>query len=197
MRGTVFVKGTPTRSMTLKEVATAAYRFAEQLPPELSAGLEATVRFRPDPVPHLVERHPPVRRGDRPRHVPAAHPALHRLRGLRPDDQPDGRRGPDLRRRRAGHRRRAPRGLRLRRRRQPADDDVHGLPAPDHHRGARDRGRPHRDRLDDEPRRLQGHGRGRRDRRPRGRGQRRRRRARAARHRRPGRPRSAPTTSTA
>ena len=45
--GTVFVNGTPSRSVTLKEVAAAAYRFADQLPPELSAGLEATVRFRP------------------------------------------------------------------------------------------------------------------------------------------------------
>jgi carbon-monoxide dehydrogenase large subunit len=43
--GTVFVKGTPTRSVTLGEVASAAYRFADL--DELSAGLEATVRFRP------------------------------------------------------------------------------------------------------------------------------------------------------
>ena len=49
--GTVFVKGTPTRSATMKEVASAAYRFAEKLPPELSAGLEATVRFRPTRFP--------------------------------------------------------------------------------------------------------------------------------------------------
>ena len=49
--GAVFVKGTPTRSVTMKDVADAAYRFAHQLPPELSAGLEATVRFRPTRFP--------------------------------------------------------------------------------------------------------------------------------------------------
>ena len=91
--------------------------------------------------------------------------ALHRVRGLRPDDQPDGRRGPDLRRRGAGHRRRAARGLRLRRRRatrSPRTFMDYLLPTttevPD------DRGRPHRDRVDHQPRRVQGHGRGRRDR---------------------------------
>jgi aerobic carbon-monoxide dehydrogenase large subunit len=49
--GTVFVKGTPSISVTLADVAAAAYRFAEALPPELSAGLEATVRFRPSAFP--------------------------------------------------------------------------------------------------------------------------------------------------
>ena len=49
--GAVFVTGTPARSITMKEVAAAAYRFADQLPAELSAGLEATVRFRPTRFP--------------------------------------------------------------------------------------------------------------------------------------------------
>jgi carbon-monoxide dehydrogenase large subunit len=49
--GTVFVKGTPSIAMTLTDVAAAAYRFADTLPPELSAGLEATVRFRPSAFP--------------------------------------------------------------------------------------------------------------------------------------------------
>jgi carbon-monoxide dehydrogenase large subunit len=47
----VFVRGTPTRGVTMKEVAKAAYRSAEQLPPEIGAGLEATVRFRPESFP--------------------------------------------------------------------------------------------------------------------------------------------------
>ena len=51
-----------------------------------------------------------------------------------------------------------------------------------------DRDRPHRDAVDDEPRRLQGHGRGRRHRRPRGGRQRRRRRPRPPRDRRPATP---------
>ena len=37
--------------------------------PTSAAGLEATVRFRPDPLPDVVERHPPLRRRDRPRHL--------------------------------------------------------------------------------------------------------------------------------
>ena len=49
--GAVFVTGTPARSITMKEIASAAYRFADQLPAELSAGLEATVRFRPTRFP--------------------------------------------------------------------------------------------------------------------------------------------------
>ena len=63
--------------------------------------------------------------------------ALHRQRGLRPDDQPERRRGPDRGRHRAGHRRRAARAVRLRRGRQPAHDDLHGLPAAHRDRGAR------------------------------------------------------------
>ena len=176
--GAVFVVGTPARSVTMKEVAAAAYRFADAAAAGAVRRTGGHRALPPHPVPHVVERHPPVRGRDRPGHVRAAHRALHRLRGLRPDDQPDGRRGADLRRRRPGHRWRAPRGLRLRRRRQPADDDVHGLPPPDDDRGAGDRDRAHRDALVDEPGRVQGHGRGRGDRRPRGRGQRRRRRAR-------------------
>ena len=49
------------------------------------------------------------------RHRARHDPALRRQRGLRRDDQPDHRRGPDRRRRRAGHRRGAVRALRLRR----------------------------------------------------------------------------------
>jgi carbon-monoxide dehydrogenase large subunit len=47
----VFVHGTPSRALTLREVAAAAYERAEELPPEVSAGLEATERFRPTDFP--------------------------------------------------------------------------------------------------------------------------------------------------
>ena len=90
--------------------------------------------------------------------------ALHRERGLRPDDQPERRRGPDRGWRRARHRRRAARAPRVRRGRQPARDDVHGLPAADRGRRARHRVRAHRD-TEPRPGRLQGRGRRRRDRR--------------------------------
>jgi aerobic carbon-monoxide dehydrogenase large subunit len=49
--GRVFVRGTPARALTMREVATAAYQHAELLPAEVDAGLEATVRFRPGSFP--------------------------------------------------------------------------------------------------------------------------------------------------
>jgi aerobic carbon-monoxide dehydrogenase large subunit len=47
----LFVRGTPSRALTLKEVAAAAYVRAEELPPEVGAGLEVTERFRPTDFP--------------------------------------------------------------------------------------------------------------------------------------------------
>jgi carbon-monoxide dehydrogenase large subunit len=49
--GSVSVRGTPTRAMTLKEVAKLAYTMVDQLGPDVGAGLEATVRFRPSRFP--------------------------------------------------------------------------------------------------------------------------------------------------
>jgi carbon-monoxide dehydrogenase large subunit len=48
---TVSVRGTPSRSMTLREVARRAYVDAQSLPPDIGAGLEATVRFKPTAFP--------------------------------------------------------------------------------------------------------------------------------------------------
>jgi carbon-monoxide dehydrogenase large subunit len=50
-RGSVFVRGTPSKAVSLKEVAKTAYTAAETLPPEVAPGLEATVRFRPSEFP--------------------------------------------------------------------------------------------------------------------------------------------------
>jgi carbon-monoxide dehydrogenase large subunit len=49
--GRVSVRGTPTRALTLQEVATLAYRQAHQLPADLEPGLEATARFKPGSFP--------------------------------------------------------------------------------------------------------------------------------------------------
>jgi carbon-monoxide dehydrogenase large subunit len=49
--GTVSVLGDPSSAVSLKEIARRAYRVADQLPPELDAGLEATIRFRPTQFP--------------------------------------------------------------------------------------------------------------------------------------------------
>jgi carbon-monoxide dehydrogenase large subunit len=43
----IFVQGAPARALTIADVATAVYRFTQQLPLELDAKLEASVRFRP------------------------------------------------------------------------------------------------------------------------------------------------------
>jgi carbon-monoxide dehydrogenase large subunit len=49
--GVVAVRGTPSRSVTLKDVARQAYTNAQTLPPGLDSGLEATIRFKPDSFP--------------------------------------------------------------------------------------------------------------------------------------------------
>ena len=106
------------------------------LPPGMELGLEEKARYTPTaPFTFSNSCHACVCEVD-PRTGAVTHPALRRQRGLRRDDQPQRRRGPDRRRRGAGHRRRALRAHGLRRRRQPADHDVRGLPAAHRGRGA-------------------------------------------------------------
>jgi carbon-monoxide dehydrogenase large subunit len=45
--GVISVRGTPTRSMTLGQVARVAYANPDTLPGDIDAGLEASARFRP------------------------------------------------------------------------------------------------------------------------------------------------------
>ena len=114
-----------------------AYFEPHALPPGVPAGLEASARYTAAApsiwvnATHVCTCEVDVETG----RVDAA--ALHRERGLRPDDQPRRRRGPDRGRRRAGHRRRALRAPRVRRRRQPARDHVHGLPRAERGRSSR------------------------------------------------------------
>ncbi|MDO8390367.1 MAG: xanthine dehydrogenase family protein molybdopterin-binding subunit [Actinomycetota bacterium] len=49
--GVVAVRGTPDRSLTIKEVATQAYTNAHTLPVDVAGGLEATIRFKPKRFP--------------------------------------------------------------------------------------------------------------------------------------------------
>jgi carbon-monoxide dehydrogenase large subunit len=49
--GAVSVRGTPSMSKTLREIAQIAYVNSDTLPAELTSGLEATVRYRPDRFP--------------------------------------------------------------------------------------------------------------------------------------------------
>ena len=174
------VRGTPSIGITFAELAALAYfqpAVAAARDPGRARGERALHRRHAH---RLGERHPRVhvrgRRHDRTGHAAA----LHRERGLRPDDQPERRRGSDRGRLRAGHRRRAVRGAGVRRGRQPARDDVHGLPAPDRGRHPDDRVRAHRD-AERRPGRPQGRRRRRRHRRAAGRRQRGGRRALAVR----------------
>jgi aerobic carbon-monoxide dehydrogenase large subunit len=49
--GSVFVKGTPTRSISVADVAKIVHRSAELLPADLEPSLEATIRFKPTEFP--------------------------------------------------------------------------------------------------------------------------------------------------
>ena len=49
--GTVSVKGTPSKSVTLAEVAHTALMTSDTLPDDIGSGLEATMRFRPQQYP--------------------------------------------------------------------------------------------------------------------------------------------------
>ena len=111
---------------------TIAYFDPWTMPPGVPPGLEASARYQAQASDDLGQRHPRVHLRGRHRDRRGHAAALHRRRGLRPDDQPERRRGPDRRRHRAGHRRRAARAPRLRRGRQPARHDVRRLPAADH-----------------------------------------------------------------
>ncbi|MDE0216911.1 MAG: xanthine dehydrogenase family protein molybdopterin-binding subunit [bacterium] len=50
--GVVSVKGTPTASMTLAQVAATAYKDSDALPPGTEAGLEHTARYKAPPAVH-------------------------------------------------------------------------------------------------------------------------------------------------
>ena len=117
-------------AMTLAQIADLACSVTRALPPEAQQGLEVTARFKAPPFTFSNACHACTVEVD-PRTGEVQHPAVRRERGLRRDDQSDGRRGPDRRWCRAGHRRHALRAFRLRRRRQSADDDVPRLPAAD------------------------------------------------------------------
>ena len=60
--GRVQVVGTPSKGMTIAEIAAKAYTEPASLPPGLPLGLEAQARYSPDGVRDVVERLPHVRR---------------------------------------------------------------------------------------------------------------------------------------
>ena len=97
------------------------------------------------------------RRRDRPRHRAGRAPPSRRGRRLRPDAEPDARRGPAARWDRAGCRAGAVRAGRLRRRRQPADREPRRLLHAQRRRAALVRDGQHRDPDAHEPARRQGH----------------------------------------
>ena len=174
------VRGTPDVGVSFKTLARMAYFEPQSLPPGVPAGLEASARYTTRHRFDLRERHARVHVRGRRRHRQGHAAALHRQRGLRPDDQPQRGRGPDRGRHRAGHRRRAPGAPRVRRRRQPGHHHLDGLPDADRVGRADARVRARRD-AESRARWLQGRGGGRRHRRAAGGGERGGRRARALR----------------
>ena len=179
--GVISVKGAPGTSIALSTVAVLSnplrYAFDESaagrnavrrhLRPRQAAGGRrrgAGPRGQGLLLPHpgdLRQRHARGDRRDRPGHGRDPHPALLRRPRLRRHGQPDDRRGPGARRRRAGRRRGALRADGLRRVRAAAQRLVHGLPHALRLRGAAHRDRPPRDAQPAQPARPQGRRRGR------------------------------------
>ena len=172
----VSVRGTPSKSVTMKDVAKAALTDAHELPGEIGAGLEATVRFRPKQFPTWSNAtHVCVVEIDAESWIPEVQRyivsedcgkminpmivegqifggVVQGMGGVLLEDfvyDEDG---------------------------NPLTTTFMDYLPPDHLGGPGDRGRPHRDRVDHQPRRVQGHGRGWRHRRARGGRQRGRRR---------------------
>ena len=159
--GHISVLGSPDKSFTIREVATAAYWGPR--PADMDPALIATRSYDPPEtysnacIAVVVEVDAETGQvQDR---------AHRRRRGLRHGPQPGRGRGAGDRRDRAGHRRGAVRAAALRRGRQLPRRHARGLPLPDRARGAGDRGRPPRDAVAGHRGRHEGHGRGRPDRR--------------------------------
>ncbi len=175
--GRISVRGSPDRSFSIREVATAAY--VGPRPDDIDPALVSTRSY--DPPETYSNACIAVVVGGRRRNRPGADRAHRRGRGLRHRPQPGRGRGAGDRRDRAGDRRDPLRAAALRRGRQLPRGHARRLPLPDRDRGAGDRGRPPRDAVARDRGRIQGHGRGRADRRSLGDRQRHRGRARRAR----------------
>ena len=158
----ISVVGTPTKSITMGEVAATCYQNSASLPAELDKTLEVVHRYQAPPTMwsnacHVVTCEVDPKTG-----------IVKLLRYVVAEDcgrmiNPNIVEGQSGRRRRPGHRRGVVRAQRVRRRRQPAGVDVPRLPHPDRGRDSRHRVHPHRDSRVDH-RWLQGCGRRRRDR---------------------------------
>ena len=127
--GVVSVRGTPSKTMPIAQIADISYTKMPLLPPGMEPGLETVARFTPSDFRTMANScHIALVEVDRNTGLTEV------LRYISSEDcgvlinpmivegQIAGWRDP-------GHGRRAVRALRLRRRRQPARDHVHGLPA--------------------------------------------------------------------
>ena len=132
--GTIGVVGVPGNEVTLASVAKAARPgWDHGRPPGMEAGLEETYYYEPPTVTwsYAVARgHRRSRHQDR----AARHREIRHRPRLRRGGEPDAGRRPDPRRHRAGLRRRAAGGIRLRLRGPAAHRLVHGLSAADRER---------------------------------------------------------------
>ena len=179
-KGAFHVKGDPTRSVTIQDIAMRAHG-AGDLPDGIEGGLEAQICYNPENLTYPFGAYICVVDVD-PGTAAGQGPPVRRGRRLRHPDQPDDHRGPGARR---PHRRRrdgADGDDLLRRGRQLHRRVADGLPDPHRARGAALGDRAHRDAVAAPPDRRQGGRRVRDGRVAAGGGQRGRRRAQAVRH---------------
>ena len=138
-KGRWYVKGDPEKGALIEDIAVRAYD-GEPLPEGMEGGLDAQVIYDPPNLTYPYGAYIAVVDID-PDTAAGQGQALHRGRRLRRAHQPDGRRRPDPRRPRGGHRHRADGGAHVRRGGQLPQLVVHGLPHPDRARVSRLRAR--------------------------------------------------------
>ena len=137
------VIGPQGRSVSIAEIAKVAHLRMDGLPPGVEPLLDATATYEPAISTGVFSyaTHGAVVAVDPETGVDRT-ARFRGRRGLRHDGQPDDRRRPDPRRRRAGHRHRAVRGDPLRRARPAARRDLARLPPAGRLRTAADQDRP-------------------------------------------------------
>ena len=153
-KGSFHVKGDPTKSVTIQDIAMRAHGAGDL--PEGHRGRAGGADLLQPVEPHLPARRLHLRRRHRPGHRRGQGAPVHRGRRLRHPDQPDDHRGPGPRRPHRRRRHGADGDDRLRRGRQLPRRLADGLPDPDRARGARLGDRVHRHAVAAPPDRRQG-----------------------------------------
>ena len=156
VKGSFQVKGDPSASVTIQDIAMRAHG-AGDLPEGIEGGLEAQNLLQPV-EPHVSVRRVHLRGRHRSGHRPGQGATVHRHRRLRHPHQRDDHRGPGPRRPHRRHRHGAHGDHRLRRERHVPQRLAHGLPDPHRARDAHLGDRAHGHAVAPPPDRRQGRG---------------------------------------